>query len=183
MNERRLRFVVAMILVAAVAAGCAVRPKPDPRNPAPVRDTPWLLRVCFIEGYGAHLQVGDQVELTTNALGRLRIRHIPGRDNKEPPWNGGEDIRVKSAVLVERVDPSGSQTATRRFVPVGRFKAQSADGGKHERFDFLLSKAVTNLENETYPECDVERGADEVIIRGVDDNDRHGGDVHVRYGP
>jgi hypothetical protein len=185
MSDRRAAFWIAVISSLVLVSGCAVRPKPDPRDPAPVRDSPWVGRVCFIDDSGrdarAHVMVGDQIEITTNSLGRLRIRHIPGRDNQGPAWNDGEAVAVKSAVLVERVDPRENQTVTRRFVPVGRFRV----GGRseHERFDFLFSKALENLENREYPECDVEEGTDELIIRGVEDNERHGGDVHVRYGP
>src|SRR5690606_3115035 len=94
-----------LVGAAALATGCAVRPKPDPRDPAPVRDGPVVLRVCYVEGAGAHLSVGDQVELRTNGLGRLRIRHIPGPDNRGGAWNDGDDVAVRSAVLVEAVDP------------------------------------------------------------------------------
>jgi hypothetical protein len=185
MKQRGVCLLIA-VAAAVAAAGCAVRPKPDPRSPAPVRDTPWLLRVCVVEGSGAHLAVGDQVELTTNNLGRLRIRHIPYRNPQRPPavpWNRGDDVGVKSAVLVEAVDPKGDQTATRRFVPVGRFAVDVGDGGEHERFDFLISKATEDSRGSEFPECNVERGADEVLIRGVRDDGRHDGDVHLRYGP
>ena len=94
-----------------------------PRNPAPTRDGPVVLRVCYVEGDGAHLAVGDQVELTTNKLGRLRIRHLPQNANG-PAWNGGDDAAVRDAVLVEQIMPSGEAKNTRRFVPVGRFSVQ-----------------------------------------------------------
>lgn len=176
MNERRMRFLFAMVISLAITTGCAVRPKPDPRNPAPVRDTPWVGRVCYVADGTPHLMVGDQIELTTSNLGRLRIRHIPGPDNREPAWNGGESVGVKSAVLVERVD---GKRVMRRFVPVGRFHVEGRD--VHQRFDFMFSKAVENLRNDRYPqECNVELGADEVIIRGVRDDGRHDGHAHVR---
>ncbi len=180
MIVRRMRFWALSLGAAAVVGGCAVRPTPDPRDPAPVRDSPSLLRVCYVEGDGAHLAVGDQVEITTNRLGRLRIRHIPGPDNRAGAWNGGDDVAVRDAVLVERVD---KQTQSmRRFVPVGRFNVRLPDGDGHARFDFLASKATANLSNNRYPECNVSLGDDEVLIRGVDEHDRHGGDVHLRIG-
>jgi hypothetical protein len=180
MNERRLSRLVGLLCTAALA-GCAVRPVPDPRDPAPVRDSPWLLRVCLVEGDGAHLAVGDQVEITTNGLGRLRIRHLPARGNQTPAWNGGEDVAIRSAVLVERVD-NRTPAATRRFVPVGRFKVRLTEHGEHARFDFLTSKVTMASTNDTYPECRAVVGDDEVLIRGVEEHDRHGGDVHLRYG-
>jgi hypothetical protein len=69
--------VFALASAAALAAGCAVLPTPDPRDPGAVKDSPVVLRVCSVDGDGAHLAVGDQVELATNQLGRLRIRHLP----------------------------------------------------------------------------------------------------------
>jgi hypothetical protein len=174
MDAVRFSFV---LLAAAVVAGCAVRPKPDPRDPAPVRDSPQLLRVCYVEGDGAHLAVGDQVELATNQLGRLRIRHLP-LENR-PAWNGGDDAAVRRAVLVETV---AGKPGTRRFVPVGRFTVRVADqgDGTHAKFDFTTSKATLSLANNRFPECNVALGADEVLIRGVDDQDRHGGDAILR---
>ena len=170
-----------------LVAGCAVRPTPDPRDPAPIKGSPTVLRVCYVDGPGAHLQVGDQVELTTNGLGRLTIRHIPARTNTTGAWNGGERTRVRDAVLVENVQSPNQARAsasnTRRFVPVGRFRVGLGDGTSHARFDFLASKATANLDNKEYdqfPECRVALGADEVIIRGVDDDDRHGGNAHLR---
>lgn len=173
---------------ALLATGCAVRPTQDPRNPAPIKGSPTVLRVCYVDGDGAHLAVGDQVELTTNGLGRLTIRHIPRGDNRANVWNGGERARVRDAVLVESVQAPTAQARgnaasvanTRRFVPVGRFRVGLGDGTDHARFDFLASKATTNLENKEFPECSVPLGADEVLIRGVDDDDRHGGNAHLR---
>jgi hypothetical protein len=169
-------------VAAAVAlmAGCAgVRPIPDPREPAPVRDSPELLRVCVVNGDGAHLVVGDQVEVTTNQGGRLTIRHLPAPNNRDRAWNGGEAIKVRAAVLVEMVTPRDGQNNTRRFVPVGRFTVR-AGGVEHAPFDFSTSKATANLTNNRFPECNVDLGADEVLIRGVKDAGRHGGDVVLR---
>jgi len=155
----------ALGLILGVVTGCAVLPNADPRNPAPVKDGPVVLRVCYIDGDGAHLVVGDRVELTTNTLGRLRIRHLP--ENNRPAWNGGDDIAVRDAVLVEQIMSSGEGKNTRRFVPVGQFSVQLPDSS-HVKFDFLTSKAVAN-------QCDVPPGTDTVIIRGVEDKARHGG--------
>jgi len=175
MRQDAVRFSF-LVAAAALAAGCAVRPTPDPRAPAPVRDSPQLLRVCYVEGDGAHLVVGDQVELSTSDAGRLRIRHLPSDGNRNV-WNGGEDVPVKDAVLVELV--AGKQGA-RRFVPVGRFSVSIPGGGVHAKFDFSTSKATKSLTNNRFPECNVDLGSDEVVIRGVDDHDRHGGDAILR---
>ena len=174
-NAARSSF---LLLAAAFVTGCAVLPKPDPRNPAPVKDSPQVLRVCYVVGDGAHLVVGDQIELSTNRFGRLRIRHLPGPDNRNV-WNDGEAVAVKKAVLVETV--AGKQGA-RRFVPVGRFSVRVPDQGDavHDKFDFLASKATANLSNNRFPECNVPLGADEVIIRGVADRDRNDGDAVMR---
>jgi hypothetical protein len=152
---------------------------PDPRNPAPVNDSPELLRVCYVDGDGAHLSVGDQIELTTSRA-RLSIRHIPGPDNKDGLWNAGAAVKVKAAVLVEMAAARANKASGRRFVPVGRFAVRLSDSAAHAPFDFLTSKATANLKNDRYPECNVDLGADEVIIRGVKDEDRHGGDAHLR---
>jgi len=175
MDSVRVSFV---LLAAALVTGCAVRVKPDPRDPAPVKDAPQLLRVCYVDGDGAHLAVGDQVELATNQLGRLRIRHVPNPDNRNV-WNEGDDVAVKRAVLVETV---AGKPGSRRFVPVGRFSVRVSDQGEsvHAQFDFTTSKATANLSNNRFPECNVALGADEVVIRGVDDEDRHGGDAVLR---
>jgi hypothetical protein len=171
----------APVLAAAVLVGCAAsRPVPDPREPAPVKDSPVLLRVCYVDGDGAHLSVGDQVELTTSALGRLTIRHIPGPDNKDGQWNGGDSVKAKARILVERVAARGNKTNMRRFVPVGRFRVRLGENGPHAPFDFLTSKVVANPRNERYPECNAEIGDDEVLVRGVRDEDRHGGTAHLR---
>ena len=176
LNAARSSFL--LLAAAAVVTGCAVLPKPDPRNPAPVKDSPQVLRVCYVVGDGAHLVVGDQIELSTNRFGRLRIRHLPGPDNRNV-WNDGEAVAVKKAVLVETV--AGKQGA-RRFVPVGRFSVRVPDQGDavHDKFDFLASKATANLSNNRFPECNVPLGADEVIIRGVADRDRNDGDAVMR---
>jgi hypothetical protein len=176
LNAARSSFL--LLAAAAVVTGCAVLPKPDPRNPAPVKDSPQLLRVCYVVGDGAHLVVGDQIELSTNRFGRLHIRHLPGPDNPNV-WNDGEAVAVKKAVLVETV--AGKQGA-RRFVPVGRFSVRVPDQGDavHDKFDFLASKATANLSNNRFPECNVPLGADEVIIRGVADRDRNDGDAVMR---
>jgi hypothetical protein len=172
-----VRFSFVLLTAAVLATGCATL-KPDPRNPAPVKDSPQLLRVCYVVGDSAHLVVGDQVELSTSDLGRLRIRHIPGEGNNKV-WNAGEDVAVKGAILVETVP--GKQGA-RRFVPVGRFSVRVADQGDavHEKFDFATSHATANLQGSRFPECNVALGADEVIIRGVKDHDRHDGDAVLR---
>jgi len=166
MTKRIVARAMTIGCLFSITTGCAVRPVVDPRNPAPTRDGPVVLRVCYIEGDGAHLAVGDQVELTTNKLGRLRIRHLPQNANG-PAWNGGDDAAVRDAVLVEEIMPSGESKNTRRFVPVGRFSVQLSDSS-HVKFDFLASKAVAN-------QCDVPLGTDVVIIRGVEDQARHGG--------
>lgn len=179
MRKLRLRSAFAIIGIVSFTAGCAVKPTVDPRNPGPVRNGPVTLRVCIVRGDGAHLMVGDQVQLLTNRLGRLRIRHLPGPRNQQV-WNNGEDVRVKDAILVERVDP-GNQRNTRRFVPVGRFKVELADArGVHERFDFLASKTTEPTREHPFPECIADVGDDEVLIRGVEDNDRHGGTAILR---
>ena len=72
MTKRIVARAVAIGFLVSIATGCAVRPVVDPRNPAPVRDGAVVLTVCYIDGDGAHLAVGDRVELTTNKLGRLR---------------------------------------------------------------------------------------------------------------
>jgi hypothetical protein len=180
MKKCGLRNLLTMFCVVTVATGCAVRPVPDPRNPGPVRDSPLLLRVCHVDGDGAHLTVGDQVELATNKLGRLRIRHILSPDNSGGAWNAGDDAAVKSSVLVELIDPRGDKTNTRRFVPVGRFSVRVGERSEHARFDFLASKATDNLTNNRYPECNVDLGDDEFLVRGVEDDERHGGTAHVR---
>ncbi len=167
MTKRNVARGVAIGFLFSIVTGCAVRPVVDPRNPAPTRDGPVVLRVCYIEGDGAHLAVGDRVELTTNRLGRLRIRHLP--QNNGPAWNGGDDAAVRDAILVEQIMPGGEAKNTRRFVPVGRFGVQLPDSS-HVKFDFLASKAVVNL-----PTCNLPLGADVVMIRGVEDQARHGG--------
>ena len=176
------RFVRVLVLsaVAAFAAGCAVMPTPDPRDPAPVKDSPVVLRVCSVDEGGAHLEVGDQVELATNQLGRLRIRHLPLPQNQARVWNGGEAVRVKGAVLVELLDPRGQRPNTRRFVPVGRFPVRIGDTRQHLDFDFHASKVTTAVERHDYPECVASVGDDEIIIRCVEDSDLHGGVVHLR---
>jgi hypothetical protein len=183
-SRSSLELLCKTALAAGVAAvaltGCAVRPKPDPRDPAPVKDSPVLLRVCYVDGDGAHLAVGDQVELTTTNFGRLTIRHVPGPDSRDPAWNGGAPIKVRTAVLVEMVAPRGNKVNTRRFVPVGRFAVRLGEDARHTAFDFSTSKATANLSNNRFPECNVELGDDEVIVRGVGDEDRHGGSAHVR---
>jgi hypothetical protein len=168
MTKHIVTRTVAIGFLLCIATGCALRPVADPRNPAPTRDGPVVLRVCYVEGDGAHLAVGDRVELTTNKLGRLRIRHLPANANA-PAWNGGDDAAVRDAVLVEQIMPGGEAKNTRRFVPVGRFSVQLPDSS-HVKFDFLASKAVANLDA-----CNLPLGADTVIIRGVEDQARHGG--------
>ena len=180
MTTFSFRTPLALLFAAAFLTGCATRPVPDPRDPGVVRGTPVLLRVCFVDGDGAHLAVGDQVELSTSSLGRLRIRHVPGPNSQNVLWNGGDDVRVRSAVLVEMSAPRGQKVNTRRFVPVGRFAVGLGDGRPHAKFDFLTSKATENLSNSRFPECNVSLGDDEVIIRGVEDEDRHGGIAHLR---
>ena len=177
MTKRIVTRTVAIGFLFSIATGCAVRPVVDPRSPAPIRDSAVVLRVCVVgEGDNhAHLAVGDQVELTTNKLGRLRIRHLPMNPNT-PAWNGGDDTAIKDAVLVEQVMPRGESKNTRRFVPVGRFTVEVPDSPHSEKFDFLASKAVSNLTGNSFPdECNVPLGTDEVLIRGVEDSARHGG--------
>ena len=167
-----------MLSATAWIAGCATMPKPDPRDPAPVKDSPQLLRVCYTEGDGAHLAVGDQIEISTNQFGRMRIRHIPNPENKNI-WNEGKAVAVKNAILVETAP---GKPGARQFVPVGRFSVHVPDqgNGHHAKFDFSQSKAVANLQNNRFPECNVALGADEVVIRGVKDTERHGGDSIAR---
>jgi len=167
MTKRIVARAVTIGFFVSVAAGCAVRPVVDPRNPAPVRDGPVVLTVCYVDGDGAHLAVGDRVELTANKLGRLQIRHLPA--GNRPAWNGGDDAGVKDDVLVEQVMPRGESKNTRRFVPVGRFKVQLPDSS-HVKFDFLASKLVAGQTG-----CSVPLGSDVVMIRGVEDQARHGG--------
>jgi hypothetical protein len=180
MRTFHLGNAVAVVAVAVLMTACAVRPTPDPRSPAEVRDGPVLLRVCYVEGDGAHLSVGDQVELDTSRLGRLRIRHLQAPTSQGPIWNGGDDVQVRTAMLAELVERGDNGEERRRFVPVGRFEVGLDEGGRHLRFDFLASKATDHLENRQYPECNVDLGADEVLIRGVEDTDRHGGHAIVR---
>jgi hypothetical protein len=170
MTKRIVARAAAMGLLISFATGCAVRPVVDPRNPAPVRDGPVVLTVCYVDGDGAHLAVGDRIELTANK-GGLRIRHLPV-DNR-PAWNGGDDTGVKDAVLVEQIMPGGQSKNTRRFVPVGRFKVQLPDSS-HVKFDFLASKAVA-ANGGPIPGCNVPLGTDTFTIRGVEDQARHGG--------
>jgi len=180
MNRLRFRSALTILGLASITAACAIRPTPDPRNPGLVRNGPVTLRVCIVNDDGAHLAVGDQVQLITNRLGRLRIRHLPGGGNGDGAWNGGDDVRVRSAVLVERLDP-GNRENVRRFVPVGRFPVRLADGrGEHANFDFLASKTTTPTRDHQYPECIADVGDDEVLIRGVEDDGRHGGTVILR---
>jgi hypothetical protein len=172
MTKRILARAVAVAFLLSMATGCAVRPVVDPRNPAPVRDGPVSLRVCFVQDDGAHLAVGDRVELATSKLGRLRIRHLAANANT-PAWNGGDDAAVRDAVLVEQLVPRGEAKNTRRFVPVGRFGVQLPDSS-HVKFDFLASKAVS-MNGEPIPGCNVPLGTDVVMIRGAEDQARHGG--------
>ncbi|HXS79743.1 MAG TPA: hypothetical protein VN818_05635 [Gammaproteobacteria bacterium] len=167
MTKRIVAGTAAMGVLISIATGCAVRPVVDPRNPAPVRDGPVVLTVCYVDGDGAHLAVGDRIELTANKLGRLRIRHLPAANR--PAWNGGDDTGVKDDVLVEQIMPRGESKSTRRFVPVGRFSVQLPDSS-HVKFDFLASKLVANQTG-----CSVPLGTDVVMIRGVEDQARHGG--------
>jgi hypothetical protein len=134
-----------------------------------VRDGPVVLRVCFVDGDGAHLAMNDRVELSTSNLGRLRIRHLPANANA-PAWNGGDDAAVKDAVLVEQVMLGKN---VRRFVPVGRFSVQLPDSS-HVKFDFLATKIVANVGT-----CNVPLGTDAMMIRGVEDKARHGGHAIV----
>lgn len=197
----RLRGVGAVCLGALILSSCAVRPIPDPRNPGFVRDGPVTMRVCIVEGDGAHAAVGDQVEFLTNRLGRLRLRHVPGPNNDDGAWNGGEEIKVDAAVLVESVGAVATQQSgqravaaqqrqqsdrraaaqgARRFVPVGRFVVRVDDDGEHEPFDFLASKTTTPTPEHEFPECIADVGDDEVLIRGVMDDGRHGGHIIAR---
>jgi len=178
--KQRFARVLVLSAISAFAAGCAVMPTPDPRDPGPVKDSPVVLRVCSVDDDGAHVSVGDQVELATNRLGRLRIRHLPRPENQARAWNGGEPVRVRDAVLVETIDPRGQRANTRRFVPVGRFPVRVGDAREHLDFDFLASKVTTRVERHEYPECVADVGDDEIIVRGVEDRDLHGGVVHLR---
>jgi hypothetical protein len=176
-----LKRVLAPALVAAILAGCATSlPVPDPREPAPAQDSPVVLRVCFVDGDGAHLAVGDQVELTTSSGGRLTIRHIRGPGGQGGLWNDGAPVAVKSTILVERVAPRGNKTNTRRFVPVGQFPVRLGGDEGHALFDFQASKVVGNLRSDRFPECNAAVGDDNVLVRGVRDLDRHGGSADLR---
>ena len=172
MTKRIVARTAAIGFLLSIATGCAVRPVVDPRNPAPVRDGAVVLRVCYIEGDGAHLAVGDRVELMTSKLGRLRIRHMPANANT-PAWNGGDTTAVRDAVLVEQIRQGGEANNTRRFVPVGRFGVQLPDSS-HVKFDFLATKAVATGGG-PIPGCNVPLGTDAVMIRGAEDQARHGG--------
>lgn len=181
MNRLGFGRLTATSLLALLAAGCAVRPVPDPRNPGALGAGVVTMRVCFVDGDGAHVAVGDQIQFITNKLGRLRIRHIPGPNNREGAWNGGEDVKVKSAVLVEQTVVRDAKRNPRRFVPVGRFPVRVHDGrNEHAPFDFLASKTTTATRNHAFPECNADVGDDEVLIRGVKDNGRHGGTIILR---
>ncbi len=178
-----MRLTLTRLFIAALAfalAGCASRIVSDPREPAPVKADPARLTVCYLDGDGAHLRVGDQVELFNSKLGRMRIRHIPSDGGNQRAWNGGADVRVRTSILAERVDPRNQREVMRRFVPVGRFKVDVAGLAGHQRFDFLASKATANLSDNQLPQCNVSLGDDEVIIRGIDDDARHGGIAHLR---
>jgi hypothetical protein len=166
--------------LAAILCACATQPIPDPRAPGEQRDRPVTLTVCFIEDGNAHAAVGDQVELSNSRLGRLRIRHIPGPNNDRGAWNDGDTAKVRSAILVERRDPRDNRQDMRRFVPVGRFRVEVEGLPRHERFDFLASRATEQLEGHDDPRCNVSLGDDEVLIRGVEDDARHGGVIHLR---
>jgi len=169
----------AGVILTGCAGGGVI---PDPRAPAPVQDSPVLLRVCRVDGDGAHLSVGDQVELTTGKGGRLTIRQIPGPNNKDGLWNEGGPVTVSAALLVERVAPVGNKRNTRRFVPVGRFAVRLSDSAEHGLFDFLASKATASHRSDQFPECNVDPGDDEVLVRGVADQSRHGGQAHLDGG-
>jgi hypothetical protein len=174
-----LKRVLTPAVAAAMVAGCATSlPVPDPREP-PVQDAPVVLRVCFVDGDGAHLSVGDQVELTTSSSGSLTIRHIRGPGNQGSLWNDGAAIAVKTTMLVERVAPRGNKTNTRRFVPVGQFGVRLGGDERHALFDFHASKVVGNLRSDI-PECNAAVGDDNVLVRGVRDLDRHGGTADLR---
>jgi hypothetical protein len=178
-----MRDVFKTLLVAGIGAtlcACATKPVPDPRTPGMQKDSPVVMTVCFIDDGNAHVTVGDQVEFSNSRLGRLRIRHIPGPDNERAPWNAGESVKVRSTILVEARDPNDDKRDTRRFVPVGRFKVEVPDLPRHQRFDFLTSVATEQLEGSNYPRCNVELSDDEIIIRGVEDEGRHGGIIHLR---
>lgn len=180
MNQRRARSLLTITAAAVVTAACAVRPAIDPRTPNVDPDVPVTLRVCIVADGGAHLVVGDQVEFTTGGFGGLRIRHIPGAQNNDGAWNRGAPVRVRSAVLIERVDPQGDRNNISRFVPVGRFPVRLEDQSRHQLYDFLVSKTTTPTREHQFPECIADIGDDEVLIRGVLDEDRHGGTVILR---
>jgi hypothetical protein len=172
-----LTAAVATVALAGCAGGGVI---PDPRAPAPVEGSPVLLRVCRVDGDGAHLSVGDQVEFSSGSRGKLTIRHIPGPNNKSGLWNGGEAVPVRAAVLVEVVAPRANKTNTRRFVPVGRFPVRLSDSAEHGQFDFLASKVTERQRIDGLPECNVDVGDDEVLVRGVPDQARHGGTAHLQ---
>jgi hypothetical protein len=182
MNKLRSWSLLVMLISAALTTACAVRPTVDPRNPGMVRDVPVILRVCLVDGDGAHLSVGDQVEFSTDWIGGLRVRHVPGPSNQGGAWNGGDGVSVRSAVLVELVDPQSGRTNTQRFVPVGRFPVRLGDAdAQHARFDFLVSKTIVPTRGHPFGECNADVGDDEVLIRGVEDDDeRHGGTAILR---
>jgi hypothetical protein len=178
------KTVLSAACAAVALTGCAAgRVTPDPRAPAPAKDTRVLLRVCRVDGDGAHLSVGDQVELATGSRGKLTIRQLPGPENKDGLWNEGETVKVRAALLVEMVAPRANRQAARpstsRFVPVGRFPVRLSDSTEHEQFDFLASKVTEERRNDRFPECNVDIGDDEVLVRGVGDRDRHGGVAHL----
>lgn len=174
-----LSFKALIVLsVILFSAACAVKPTPDPRMPG-TDNSPVLLTVCRIDGESVHLVVGDRVELSNSRLGRLRIRHIRGPDNNDGVWNDGETARVISDMLVERIDRQGNETNTRRFVPVGRFKVDVQGLPGHQRFDFRTGQVTVDVSDHKYEACNVKIGEDEILIRGVEDDERHGGLAHL----
>lgn len=190
-NRRRARAALAAAAGVLLMTACAVRPVPDPRNPGVIEDRPVTMRVCIVEGDGAHADVGDQVEFLTSRTGRLRIRHIAGPNNERGEWNDGEPIRVDAKVLVERVAATAAGQSARqrnqqdgqtlrRIVPVGRFLVRIGEPPQHEPFDFRASKTTTPMREHEFDECVADVGDDEIIIRGVRHDDRHGGRIIIR---
>ena len=172
MTKRIVARTAAIGFLLSIAMGCAVLLGVDPGTPALGRAGAVVLCFFHLECDGAHLAVGDRVELTTSKLGRLRIRHMPANANT-PAWNGGDTTAVRDAVLVEQIRQGGEANNTRRFVPVGRFGVQLPDSS-HVKFDFLATKAVATGGG-PIPGCNVPLGTDAVMIRGAEDQARHGG--------
>ena len=63
--------------------------------------------------------------------------------------------------------------ATTTFAVLGNAREPAA-------FDVLASKVTARVAEHMFRECIADVGDDEVIVRGVDDSDLHGGVAHLR---